>query len=64
MVKLMHIIFRYILICLKILKTLINYLRSDKKNKPYIRLYDSKVAMMVSLYGNINEYLESVKVRK
>ena len=37
---------------------------TDKKNKPYIRLYDSKVAMMVSLYGNINEYLESVKVRK
>ena len=37
---------------------------TDKKNKPYIRLDDSKVAMMVSLYGNINEYLESVKVRK
>ncbi len=32
-----------------------------KKNKPYIRLYDSKIAMMVSLYGNIDDYLKSVK---
>lgn len=32
--------------------------------QPYIRLYDSKIAVMVSLYGNINDYLKSVKVRK
>jgi hypothetical protein len=35
---------------------------NDSK-KPFIRLYDSKVAMMVSLYGNIADYLKSVKVR-
>ena len=34
-----------------------------KKNQPYIRLYDSKIAMMVSLYGNIDSYLKSLKVR-
>lgn len=36
---------------------------NDSK-KPFIRLYDSKIAMMVSLYGNITDYLKSVKVRK
>ena len=35
-----------------------------KKSKPYIRLYDSKIAMMVSLYGNLDSYLKSIKVRK
>ena len=35
-----------------------------KKSKPYIRLYDSKIAMMISLYGNLDSYLKSVKVRK
>jgi len=35
----------------------------DGKNF-YLRLYDSKVAMMLNLYGNINEYLASVKIRK
>lgn len=34
-----------------------------KKNKPYIRLYDSKIAMMLSLYGDLDEYLNSVKTR-
>lgn len=32
----------------------------DKKNEPFIRLYDSKIAMLVSLYGTINDYLESI----
>jgi len=32
-----------------------------KKNKPYIRLYDSKIAMMISLYGDIDSYLKSIK---
>lgn len=36
---------------------------NDSK-KPFIRLYDSKVAMMVSLYGNISDYLKSIKVRQ
>jgi hypothetical protein len=35
-----------------------------KKKKPYIRLYDSKIAMMIELYGDIVSYLDSVKVRK
>ena len=35
-----------------------------KKKQPYMRLYDSKIAMMVSLYGNVNEYLDSIKVIK
>jgi hypothetical protein len=36
----------------------------EDSKKPYIRLYDSKIAMMVSLYGNITDYLKSVKVRE
>ena len=35
-----------------------------QKAEPYIRLYDSKIAMMITLYGDIHSYLESVKVRK
>jgi hypothetical protein len=35
-----------------------------KKSKPYIRLYDSKIAMMISLYGNLDSYLKSVRIRK
>lgn len=36
----------------------------SKPNKPYIRLYDSKIAMMISLYGDLHSYLNSIKVRK
>lgn len=35
-----------------------------EKSKPYIRLYDSKIAMMMALYGDIRSYLDSIKVRK
>lgn len=35
----------------------------NKKNEPYIKLYDSKVAMMINLYGNLEDYLNSIKVR-
>ena len=35
-----------------------------KKSQPYIRLYDNKIAMMISLYGDIDSYLKSVKLRK
>ena len=39
--------------------------KNDMKEKEaYIRLYDSKIAMMVQLYGDIHSYLESVKARK
>jgi len=27
----------------------------------YIRIYDSKVAMLINLYGNFDEYLQSIK---
>jgi hypothetical protein len=33
------------------------------KHNPYVRLYDSKVAMMVGLYGNMKEYLESIRLK-
>jgi hypothetical protein len=36
----------------------------EDSKKPFIRLYDSKIAMLVSLYGNISDYLKSVKVRQ
>jgi hypothetical protein len=35
----------------------------DKVKSVYIRLYDSKIAMLIGLYGNIREYLESIKVK-
>lgn len=35
-----------------------------KKAEAYLRIYDSKIAMMLTLYGNLQEYLESIKVRK
>ena len=31
------------------------------KKQPYIRLYDHKIAMMLSLYGDLSSYIESVK---
>ena len=31
---------------------------------PFVRLYDSKIAMMLSLYGDIESYLESVRIRQ
>lgn len=37
--------------------------KKDSKVQPYIRLYDSRVAVMVSLYGNIMDYLKSIKER-
>lgn len=36
----------------------------SKKPEPYIRLYDSKIAVLISLYGDIHSYLDSIKVKK
>jgi hypothetical protein len=36
---------------------------NTKKGALVIRLYDSRIAMMVSLYGNLKDYLESVKIK-
>lgn len=35
-----------------------------QKAEPYIRLYDSKIAMMMTLYGDIHSYLDSIKVKR
>ena len=36
-------------------------LLDDKKNQPYIRIYDHKIAMMMTLYGDFESYIDSVK---
>jgi hypothetical protein len=37
--------------------------KKEEKSQPYIRLYDSKIAMMLTLYGDLESYLDSIKVR-
>lgn len=36
---------------------------SDKGNKPFIRLYDDRISMMLNLYGDLDSYLKSVRTR-
>lgn len=36
-------------------------MRTNQTKSAYIRVYDSKVAMMIGLYGSFTEYLESKK---
>lgn len=36
----------------------------NKLSAPYLRIYDSKIAMMLALYGTLESYLESITVRK
>ena len=38
--------------------------KENQKPEPFIRLYDSKIAMMMTLYGDIQSYLNSIKVRQ
>jgi len=38
--------------------------KSDKGNKPFIRLYDSRISMLLNLYGDLDSYLHSIKVKK
>ena len=35
----------------------------DSKKQSFIRLYDSKIAMMINLYGSIEAYLDSIKIK-
>ena len=35
----------------------------DKGHKPFIRLYDDRISMMLNLYGDLDSYLKSIKVR-
>jgi len=37
--------------------------KNDKSKAFYIRVYDSRVAMMLGLYGNLKEYLQSIQIR-
>ena len=37
--------------------------KGGETKEPFIRLYDSKIAMMLALYGDIESYLESVRIR-
>lgn len=39
----------------------IGFNKKDKAKSLYIRFYDSKIAMMVELYGTLREYLDSIK---
>jgi len=34
-------------------------LRKDTKTEPTIRIYDDKIAMLMTLYGTLQEYLDS-----
>ena len=36
----------------------------EGKKIPYMRFYDSKIAMMIQLYGSLRDYLNSVKDRR
>ena len=35
-----------------------------KRADPYIRIYDSKIAMLLAIYGTLEAYLESIPTRK
>lgn len=34
---------------------------AGKKGEPFIRIYDGKIATLLSIYGNLKDYLDSVK---
>ena len=36
-------------------------LADNGKKQPYVRLYDHKIAMMMTLYGDFQSYIDSVK---
>lgn len=38
-------------------------LNKNKGNQPFFRIYDSKTAMLLNIYGTLQEYLDSVKVK-
>jgi hypothetical protein len=41
------------------------YIDVNIENKqPYIRLYDDRISMMLNLYGDLDSYLQSIKVRR
>ena len=38
-----------------------NIPKDSKKFIPTIRIYDDKIAMLMTLYGTLQEYLDSIK---
>jgi hypothetical protein len=40
------------------------FIGRHKPNEPYIKIYDSKIAMMINLYGNIYEYLRNSQLKR
>ena len=40
------------------------YIGRHKPSEPYIKIYDSKIAMMINLYGDIYEYLRNSKTKR
>ena len=40
------------------------YIGRHKPTEPYIRVYDSKIAMMINLYGDIYEYLRNTQIKR
>jgi hypothetical protein len=55
---------KFILDCSKKIKCPYYIGVNKEKKETYIRLYDSKIAVVMTLYGDIHSYLESIKVRK
>lgn len=37
--------------------------KNDKDKRFYLRLYDSKIVMLMNLYGTLRDYLNSIKER-
>ena len=40
------------------------FISSDSIRKPFIRIYDSKVAMMINLYGDLNDYINQTSSKR
>lgn len=40
------------------------YVDAKKPKEPILRVYDSKIAMLISLYGTVQEYLEQTKRKR
>ena len=40
------------------------YIGRHKPTEPYLKIYDSKVAMIINLYGDIYEYLRNSQIRR
>ena len=40
------------------------YIGRKKPSEPYIKIYDSKIAMLINLYGDIYDYLRNSNIRR